>query len=249
MSSGLVAHAGIGGQHEVEQRLGHALLPPAGHRARMGDLGDPAGQLRVEIRHRAERARGKERVTEEADHSFHTAFFIPAGHRARLGGEVVMAGEFEHVRMEADVIADALEDHALQIVVQDGAGHALEGGEGLDVPRQETLERLVEGEAGGAGARPGEHEHEAREEAGGGADADRPEVPPVDLGLLAGEGLEAQEGLGTSGGALAPRLLGSSFLSTTKFRSRPKFLGVFSSFIRSPGITEITAFQRESECS
>ena len=102
--------------------------------------------------------------------------------------------------MEADVIADALEDDALQIVVEDGAGHALERGEGLDVPAQEALERLVEGEARVAGARPRQHEHEAREEPGGGADADRAEVAPVDLGLLAGERLEAQVGLGAGGG-------------------------------------------------
>jgi hypothetical protein len=113
---------------------------------------------------------------------------------------VVVAGELQHVRMEADVIADTLEDDALQVVVEDGAGHALERGEGRDVPPQETLERLVQGETGLAGARPGEHEHEAGELARGAADADRPEVATVDLGLLAGEGLEAQEGLGARGG-------------------------------------------------
>ncbi len=37
--------------------VGHALLPAVGHGPRMSDLGDPARELRVEIRHRAERAR------------------------------------------------------------------------------------------------------------------------------------------------------------------------------------------------
>jgi hypothetical protein len=71
-----------------------------------------------------------------------------------------MPGEFEHPRVEADVIADALEDDALEIVVEDGAGHAAEGGEGLDVAAQETLEGLVEGEARVTGARPRQHQHE-----------------------------------------------------------------------------------------
>ena len=173
--------------------VGDALLAAAGHGPGVGDLGDPVGQLRVEVGHGGEGARGEERVAEEADHALDAALFIPAGHRAGLGGEVVVAGELEQARMEADVIADALEDDALQVVVEDDAGHAPERGEGLDVAAQETLERLVEGEARVTGARPGEHEHEAGEEAGRRADADLPEVAPVDLGLLAGEGVEAQD--------------------------------------------------------
>ena len=195
----------LGQRQEARLLLGEGVAPRAarggpGTRPRMGDLGDPAGELRVEVRHRAERAGGEERVAEEADQSLDAALLIAAGHRAGLGGEVVVAGELEHARVEADVIADALEDDALQIVVEDGAGHALEGGEGLDVAAQETLERLVEGEARVARARPREHEHEAREQARGRADADRAEVAPVDLRLLAGEGVEAQVGLGAGGG-------------------------------------------------
>ena len=66
---------------------------------------------------------------------------------------MIVAGQVEHARVEADVIADALEDDALQVVVEDRAGHALQRGEGLDVAAQEALERLVQGEAGVAGAR------------------------------------------------------------------------------------------------
>jgi len=42
----------------------------------MGDLGDPAGQLRVEVRDGAERARGEERVAEEANKALDAAFFM-----------------------------------------------------------------------------------------------------------------------------------------------------------------------------
>jgi hypothetical protein len=100
-------------------------------------------------------------VAQVLDLPLDAAFFIAAGDGAGLWGEVVVAGELEQAGVEADVIADALEDDALQIVVEDGAGHALERGEGLDMAAQETLERLVEGEAGVAGARPGEDEREA----------------------------------------------------------------------------------------
>src|SRR5262249_58518584 len=65
----------------------------------------------------------------------------------------------------------------------------------------EALERLVEGEARVTGARPREHEDEAGEAAHRRAHADRPEVAPVDLALLAGHGLEPQIGLGPRGGA------------------------------------------------
>ena len=87
------------------------------------------------------------------------------------------------------MIAHALEDDTLQIVVEHHARHAAEGGEGLDMAAQETLERLVEGKPRVGRARPGQHEHEAREQPGRGADADLAEVAPIDLGLLAGQGV------------------------------------------------------------
>jgi hypothetical protein len=46
------------------ERVGHALRAPVRHRPGMRDVGDPAGQLRVEIRHRADGTRGEERVAE-----------------------------------------------------------------------------------------------------------------------------------------------------------------------------------------
>ena len=107
------------------QRLGHALLAAVRHGPRMRDVGDPARQLRVEVLDRAERARGEERVPKEAEESFDPAFLIAAGHRTRLRGEVIVARELEQARMKPDVIADPFEDDALQIVVEDRAGHAL----------------------------------------------------------------------------------------------------------------------------
>src|SRR5439155_8742260 len=88
--------------------------------------------------------------------------------------------------------AGAVEDDALEIVVEDGPGRAAEGGEGFDVAAQEALERLVQGKAGVDGARPGQHEHEARQHPPAAADRERVEVPPVDLPFPAGQGPRPQ---------------------------------------------------------
>jgi hypothetical protein len=68
--------------------------------------------------------------------------------------------------------------------------------EGLDVAAQEARELLVEEEAHEERARPGEHHHEGREAPLGAPDRHAPERAPVDLGLLARQRAQAQEGLG-----------------------------------------------------
>jgi hypothetical protein len=49
------------------------LLAAIGDRARVGDLGDPASQLRIEVGHGGEGAGGEERMAEEADKAFDAA--------------------------------------------------------------------------------------------------------------------------------------------------------------------------------
>jgi hypothetical protein len=70
-----VAGEGMFGERQepgllVDQGGRHALLPAIGDRARVGHLDDPARQLRIEIGHGGEGARGKERMAEEADKAF-----------------------------------------------------------------------------------------------------------------------------------------------------------------------------------
>ena len=173
----------------------------ARHGARVGHVGDPGRELRVQIGDGGERARREERVAEEADEALDTALLIAARDRTRLGGVVGVTGELEPVGMKADVIPHALEHDAFQIVGEDDAGHAAEGGEGLDMAAQETLEGLVEREARVRRPRPGQHQHEAREPAGRAPDGDLAEVAPIDLRLLPGQGVQAQVGLGPRGGA------------------------------------------------
>jgi hypothetical protein len=56
-------------------------------------------------------------VAEVLDHALHAAFLIAAGDGAGLRGEVVVAGELEQPRVEADVLAGALQDDAFQVVI------------------------------------------------------------------------------------------------------------------------------------
>ncbi len=166
----------------------------------------PLGELGIEVVDRAEGPGREEGVAQVLDHPLHAAFFIAAGHGAGLRGEVVVAGELEQPRVEADVLAVAFEDDAFQVVVQEHSRHAPQGGEGLDVAAEKALERLVEGEARVDGAGPGEHEHEARQHAAGTTDLEGAEVPPVDLALLRGEGVEPEVGLGPGGGPDGPHV-------------------------------------------
>ena len=93
--------------------------------------------------------------------------------------------------MELDGGAAAVEDGASEVVVDEGAGDAAQGVEGLDVPAEEALEGLVEGEEGGDGARVTEDHHETGDGAGAVSDADLAEGAPVDLRRLAGQGDDA----------------------------------------------------------
>src|SRR5690606_15891266 len=101
--------------------------------------------------------------------------------------------EVEDARMELDVVADALEDDALEIVVEDLARYAAERLEGEPMAAQERLERRVEHEPRVHRARPRQHEQEAPQGSLGGADLDLAEVAPVDLRLFARQRREAEE--------------------------------------------------------
>ena len=90
--------------------------------------------------------------------------------------------------MELDGGAASIEDGASEVVVDEGAGDAAQGVEGLDVPAEEALEGLVEGEEGGDGAGVAEDHDESGDGAGAVSDADLAEGAPVDLSLLADQG-------------------------------------------------------------
>jgi hypothetical protein len=100
------------------ERLGHAALRRiVGDAPLMRGRRNPGGELRVEIGDARETPRGEEGVTEVLDGPLDFSFFVAAVRRARLRREVIVAGELEEPGVVADVVADALEDDAFQIVV------------------------------------------------------------------------------------------------------------------------------------
>ena len=63
--------------------------------------------------------------------------------------------------MKSNELSLALEHGALEIVVQDGARHAAEGRERVEVAAEKALGGLIEVEAREERARPRQHHHEA----------------------------------------------------------------------------------------
>ena len=86
--------------------------------------------------------------------------------------------------MVADMITDAFEHDALEIVIEDGSRDASPGAEGPDMSAEKALEGLIKSEVCIQGPGPGEHEHEAGKDAFGQPDTDLAEVGPVRLALL-----------------------------------------------------------------
>ena len=98
-----------------------------------------------------------------------------------------MASEREQGGMEADRVATALEHRALQIVVEGDARHR-PSARRRHVTAQEVLHARIEEEAQIDLARPRQHHDEGHQRTACAPDRQVPEVPPVDLGLLAGQG-------------------------------------------------------------
>jgi hypothetical protein len=105
-------------------------------------------------------------------------------------------GERQQGRVEADGLPLALQHGALQVVVEQHPRHAAKGLEGPGMAAQEVLHAGVEEEAQEYLPRIGQHHDEGHQRAAGAAYLEMPEVAPVDLGLFAGQGAQAQVGLG-----------------------------------------------------
>ena len=107
-----------------------------------------------------------------------------------------MAGKLQQVGVEADGVADALDDGALEVVVEHDTRHRPERVEGADVAGQEVrhAHAVEEAQVDAPGVR--QHHDEGHELAAGLADLDAAEDGPVDLGLLAGQRAQAQIRLG-----------------------------------------------------
>ena len=187
---------GMGGEREESGLLfgpgvGDGAVRHLGVAPMVGDLVAPAPELVVEVVEVSEGSGGEEGMPQVLDLSFDLSFLVAASRRAGAGGEVVVAGEFEQSGVELDGGAAAVEDGGSEVVVDEGAGDAAEGLEGLDMSAEEALEGLVEGEEGGDGAGVAEDHDESGDGAGAASDADLAEGAPVDLCGLAGQGDDA----------------------------------------------------------
>ena len=167
---------------------GDALAPGLGLGVEIVDIAPPAG--------------GEEAGPDIANRPLHAPLLVAARDRDGLGQEVVVAGEVEDPGIEPDGAAAALQHDALQVVVPELAGHAPPRLEGFDMAAREVAHPGVEVEAREDPPRVAENHHEAHQAALRAADRHLAEVSPVDLGLLAGKGLEAQIGLGHGPGPL-----------------------------------------------
>lgn len=174
--------------------------PRGAMQAHVGDRGEPAAELGVQILEIAEATGEEEVLAHVAERPLHLSFGLgpvgPAGARQ----EAIVGGQRHEGAVVDDVAVLALAGHrGLHAVVEDLAGHAAQGREGGDVAAQDRLQVLVQDEACPDVARVAQHHREQPDDAGhtrlvGKRDL---EAGEVDLSLLAGRGLEADlEGSG-----------------------------------------------------
>ncbi len=93
----------------------------------------PRSGLLVEIAEIAKGSRGEEGVTHVANGALDAPFLVAARGGDGSRRKAVMRSELEEPRMEADGVALALENGALEIVVEEDARRAAESVEGIDV--------------------------------------------------------------------------------------------------------------------
>src|SRR5271165_6366355 len=155
--------------------------------ALMSDLVAPVESLTVEIGQSGEGTGGEKVVADILNGALHAAFFIAPGGAAGPSGEMVVGREFEKTGVEMDGLAAAFQDHAAEIVGQNGSGGPTPIGKGMDVAEEKILQGLVEEELQPQSAAVGEGEDEAGQTTAGATDGHFSEVGPVGLRLLAGE--------------------------------------------------------------
>ena len=163
-----------------------------------GRAATPSVGLDVEVVHAGDLAAGKEIVADIADGALDAALLVAAGDGDRSRIEPVVAGEGEQRGVEADGVGVALQDGAFQIVVEQNPGHPIPCLEGRDVAGEEALHARVQEEAQEDAPGVAEHHDEGHQRPAGLTNGQVAEVPPIDLGLFAGQGSQAQIGLGLS---------------------------------------------------
>ena len=126
--------------------------------------------------------------------AFHTPLLVAARRTTGTGLKMIVRTEFKQTWMKPDSIPKALRDHARHIVIENVPRYPAQLPEGVHVAKQEILETLIGEEFEPDRPRPGEGHDKTGESTSGAADTNRSKAGPVDLGLLAGKGLQPKEG-------------------------------------------------------
>ena len=120
----------------------------------------PSRGLGVEIVDIFEGARGEEIVADVANGPLHAALLVASGDAYGARFEPISRGERQKRGVEADRIALAFEDGALEIVVENDSGNRAERRESQGVAGEERIDPGVEEEAQEHPARVAQHHHE-----------------------------------------------------------------------------------------
>ena len=140
-------------------------------------------------------AAGEEVVAHVADGAFDAALLVASRDGNRPGFEAVVTGEADQGGMETDGVASPLQNSALQIVVEQNPRYAVPCREGLGMTAQEVLHARIEKEAQKNLARVAQDHDESHQRTARAADGEMAEMPPINLGLLARQGAQAQVSL------------------------------------------------------
>ncbi len=111
-----------------------------------GDFTSPHQCLAIEVGQSSEGTGGEERIPDESNDSFDSAFLIAPRRTAGPWSEVIVRGQLDESRIEMDRASKALHHGRAQVVVQDDPGDPAQIREGADVTPQETLHTLIERE-------------------------------------------------------------------------------------------------------
>jgi hypothetical protein len=165
-----------------------------GMHAGVGHCGKPVLQLPVQILEIAEGAGQEEVFPDVAEGPLDLAFGLGPVRPAGFGMEAEVAGQIDERSVVDDAAGMGLAgDHGLHAVIEDLVRHAAQRLEGGHVAAQQSGQVLMQDEAGPDQAAVAEHQREQPHDARcrGLVGEHHLELGEVDLGLLAGGGLEA----------------------------------------------------------
>ena len=165
----------------------------------MGHFIAPLPGLRRAMRKSEKVAAGPEGIADVANGAFDAAFLIACADLARARLKVIVAAAGEDAWMKANVTAATFEHDAAEVVVKDRARLAAEEGEGAHMAAQEAFHRLIEEKLQIQSPGIGQRHDEAGERSFCASHLDLAEVSPVCLRLLAGKGMQAEEGFANMG--------------------------------------------------